>query len=157
MSFFPNIAEAQAGMYVADGDGGTTSVDGSNWAKETSVTQLHGPIRNFTMPANNRLTYSGLLPQWFHVNVSVSADCNSNGELVRIGLSKNGNDPEPSLSIDKTFASSSNHYALAFKSMIFLEEDDYVEVFVKSDSATDITVDHFLVFLLETQEVVPLV
>jgi len=112
------------------------------WKAATSTTSA-GFLKNFTMPQNNRLTYSGC-DAVFNVDTVASFASNVNTTGVT-GIMLNGVGQDASSSLDFATASGGIIYTTTTKNEVTLTDGDYIEFGLTDNSAVTFTLYKFTV------------
>jgi len=108
-------------------------------------TTTAGDLRSFTMPSNNRLTYTGACTRLFKFQAVLSTGSSASNTLYHSAFAKNGTVIETK-EIERAISSGAvDQGASALLAIIEMDKDDYVEVWVKSDKAASLTVNHGVV------------
>jgi hypothetical protein len=109
-------------------------------AAKASGTTTAGTLGNFTMPADNRLTYTGTATRDFLVSASISAaKAAGTTSLVELHIAKNGTvvtGANVRLQVAAT-----DEFQMSLVWPVSLATNDYVEIFLKDDTGDDITVN----------------
>lgn len=114
-------------------------------AVETAIATVDTPVKalgtttlvtdpaavNFTMPANNRLTYSGTQTIVASVSVTLSMTSAGNGKKISFSIAKNGT-PIASSEIDRYVGTGADIGAAALQTLVELEATDYVELWIEN-------------------------
>ena len=118
-----------------------TTIGGPNvnvWVKAAGTT-TSGSLSKFTMPSNNRLTYTGAFSQSFMVYVNTAVRSAASNQNISIGVAKNGTIlPESEMTI-RTSTANQEHPGSTL-SVIDMVATDYIELFVKNTGSTDVRV-----------------
>lgn len=136
-----------AGEITMQGNATETVISSTGVAvKVLGTTVLNAITQKFTMPANNRLTYVGAQTKTFKVAISVSFTSNNN-KKIGFFVAKNGS---LILSSEAYFTSSNGSAALNVQSLVTMETDDYIELFVENDTDTsNVTVETMSMIITE--------
>ena len=113
-----------------------TSLSAATAAKAAGTT-VAGSLSNFTMPSNNRLKYTGAETTVFsvQVNVSLSKAAGTSTQL-QVPLRKNG-----TTVANLILTVPGTDYTLAsLKWLVSLATNDYLEVYLETDTGDDITI-----------------
>lgn len=145
-----SCAPPYGSMYISSSS--ATAIGGSGTYTKAAGTTTSTNLKEFDMPASNRLRYTGTPDVHVHVAVSVSMTTASNNVVVglRVGVngSAAGTDAVASTVIRKVGTGSDiGSTAVHFDTM--LSTNDYIELFVSNNtSATNITIDNMYFFAL---------
>ena len=112
-----------------------TTVSSANTPYKAAGTTAALQLFNFTMPANNRLTYVGNQPLYFMVQVNISAT-KASGTASDIQYHVAKNDTLTNISVTRN-TSSSAEGAMAVGGVVYLTQNDYVEIYVENLTNTD--------------------
>lgn len=109
--------------------------------KALNTSTLDGAYR-FTMPADNRLTYSGPADATVHLAATLALKAAVNGHIIAVGFAVNGTIVSETV-MRVTAAIGADLTPLSLLASLDLEAGDYVEVFIANDSAaSNVTIDH---------------
>lgn len=108
------------------------------WVKAAGVT-TSGSLSKFTMPANNRLTYTGAFSQSFMIHVNASVRSSGTNQVISIGVAKNGTILTESEMTIRT-ATANQEYPGSTLAVIDMVLNDYIELFIKNTGSTDVRV-----------------
>lgn len=115
-----------ASMYMSANLTQTINVPGSTWTKIAGATTSSN-LSRFSMPVDNRLAYIGKDQVEVIINVSLSAYYTSgSARVAEIGISKNGNNPEPSTINSLTVYGADEPSSTS--TVMDLSTGDYVEI-----------------------------
>jgi len=120
-----------------------TSIGVSNvnvWVKASGTT-TSGTNSKFTH-TTNRLTYNGAFTNSFLVTLNVTARSAGVNQIISIGVAKNGTIITESEGIIRTTTSNVEHGG-STQAVVELVANDYVELYVRNTSSTDIRVTDF--------------
>ena len=110
-------------------------------AAGTTTLQTSPAAVNFTMPANNRLTYTGTPTRLFLVQVHASQVTASGSVVVHYRIAVDGTTVSSSEVIRKQNTTPSDVGAFALGTIVSLATNSYVELFLKNaTSSTTVTV-----------------
>lgn len=118
---------------------GVPNVD--EWVKASGTT-TEGSLNSQFTHSNNRLTYTGSLSQSFHIVVCANVRTSSTNQVISIGIAVNGTIITDSEMTIRT-SNANQEYPGATQYSINLTNNDYVELFVKNTSSTDVRVSDF--------------
>lgn len=129
-------------MYMLDNATNTTiGVPNTNvWVKATGTT-ISGTNSKFTH-TTNRLTYNGAFTNSFLISVSATVRSSGTNQSISIGVAKNGTILAESEGIIRTATSNVEHGG-STQAILEMSANDYVELFVRNTSSTDIRVTDF--------------
>ena len=120
-----------------------TSIGVSNvnvWVKASGTT-TSGTNSKFTH-TTNRLTYNGAFTNSFLVTLNATARSGGSNQNISIGVAKNGTIISESEGIIRTTTSNVEHGG-STQAVVEMVANDYVELFVRNTSSTDIRVTDF--------------
>ena len=120
-----------------------TSIGVSNvnvWVKASGTT-TSGTNSKFTH-TTNRLTYNGAFTNSFLVTLNATVRSGGTNQLISIGVAKNGTAIAESEGIVRTTTSNVEHGG-STQAVVEMVANDYVELFVRNTSSTDIRVTDF--------------
>jgi len=104
--------------------------------------------RNFTMPSDNRLTYTGVPDRHIHIALSVSFTTSGTNEDISIAIAKTGVVLTHS-KLTRFLATGMDHGATASHGDVILSTNDYLEIFVTNeDSTSDVTIQQGYMFAI---------
>lgn len=129
-------------MYMLN-NGTDTAIGVANvnvWVKATGTT-TSGTNSKFTH-TTNRLTYNGAFTNSFLVTLNATARSGGTNQVISIGVAKNGTIISESESIIRTTTSNVEHSG-STQAVLEMVSTDYVELFVRNTSSTDIRVTDF--------------
>ena len=115
----------------------TTTVTANTYAKLNGTTTSVS-LSDFTMPANNRLTYTGSTTTRFNVLAVVSLQAAGSNQTVSIRLAKNGT-TDIATQVTARLGNSNLPSVLTTAWNVSLATNDYVEVFATSAGNTTLT------------------
>jgi len=105
------------------------------WVKAAGTT-TSSTLSKFTH-SSNRLTYGGAFSQSFTVHINTSVRSSGTNQVISIGIAKNGTIiAESEMTIRTTVAN--QEYPGSTTAIVELVSTDYVEVFVRNTSSTDV-------------------
>jgi len=132
------------GMFFTVAAVTTISVQGT-LVKAAGTTALTN-ARNFTMPSDNRLTYTGVPDRHVHIAMSLSFTGAGSNEDISIAIAKNGVVLTHSI-LTRFLGTGQDHGATASHGDVVLSTNDFLEVFVTNeDSTSDITIQQGYLF-----------
>jgi hypothetical protein len=110
------------------------------WVKATGTT-TSGTNSKFTH-TTNRLTYNGAFTNSFLVTVNATVRSGGTNQLISIGVAKNGTTFAESEGIIRTTTANVEHGG-STQAVVEMVANDYVELYVRNTSSTDIRVTDF--------------
>lgn len=110
------------------------------WVKATGTT-TSGTNSKFTH-TTNRLTYNGAFTNSFLVTLNATVRSAGSNQSISIGVAKNGTTITESEGIIRTATSNVEHGG-STQAVVEMVANDYVELFVRNTSSTDIRVTDF--------------
>ena len=110
------------------------------WVKANGTT-TSGTNSKFTH-TTNRLTYNGAFTNSFLVTLNATARSGGTNQSISIGVAKNGTIVADSEGIIRTTTSNVEHGG-STQTVVELVANDYVELFVRNTSSTDIRITDF--------------
>jgi hypothetical protein len=126
----------------------TTTLAAATPAKASGTTTSQS-LAGFTMPANNRLTYTGTATRHFHVGVNAGVTKAGGGATVgTMSIAKNGT-VETGSKVTVTVQNTSDKQHMSTTWALDLATNDYIEVFLESDTGDDITIETSTVSIWE--------
>jgi len=106
-------------------------------------TTTAGGLEDLTMPADNRLTFTGISPRHFHIVATVSMTASGSNKIVGLKIAKNGIVIDESV-VRRAITTGADIGAIALQADILMDTDDYVELWVTNEStATNVRLDEF--------------
>ena len=129
-------------MYMLN-NGTDTTIGVSNvnvWVKATGTT-TSGTNSKFTH-TTNRLTYNGAFTNSFLVTLNATVRSGGTSQSISIGVAKNGTIITESEGIIRTATANVEHGG-STQAVLEMVANDYVELFVRNTSSTDIRVTDF--------------
>jgi hypothetical protein len=105
-------------------------------------------LRNFTMPASNRLTYGGAEPRHCSINASVSFITGGTNQLIALHLyhwddSASSGAVLAHSEVNRLVGTGSDEGATGLAGDVTLDTNDYIELWVENETSTnDITINH---------------
>ena len=145
----PNVA-AFGECYVTTPAATTTAVaDTPVKAAGTTTLSTTPTAVDFTMPANNRLTYGGTVTKNFKVTATITATCAGNIKLLGFWIAKGGTVITAS-HIDRHVGTGADEGAVAVQALVSLATNEYVEVWCcVEDGTDDMTLEHMSLMVTE--------
>ena len=110
------------------------------WVKASGTT-TSGTNSKFTH-TTNRLTYNGAFTNSFLVTLNATARSGGTNQIISIGVAKNGTIMSESEGIIRTTTSNVEHGG-STQAVLEMVANDFVELFVRNTSSTDIRVTDF--------------
>jgi hypothetical protein len=101
---------------------------------EGTTTSLH--LANFTMPSNNRLTYTDTTTRTFSILACLSVKNKS--DVITCWIYKNGS--VSAISMDLTTQNINDAVNVEIVGTISLAQNDYVEIWIESTADNDLTI-----------------
>lgn len=139
--FLESCLPSKIGLHFEDPGAVTPIAAQSTFVKAANVSTLHDANR-FTMPANNRMLYGGIVPVACMVTAALSFKSELNNQILAFAFAINGVVSVPSI-IRTKVAAAGDVQAITVITHPTLNPGDYVELWVANDSsAGDITIDH---------------
>lgn len=133
------------GLYISSAAATTLTAD--TWTKAAGTTTSTN-LNRFTMPANNRLTYTGTPDVHCHIAMSFTVTSASNAQDFLFGVAKNDTIDTPSI-LGRRIVSSSEMGAAAVHTDLTLSTGDYIEMFVQNDTGSNnATLDYGYLFAM---------
>ena len=111
------------------------------WVKASGTTTA-GSLNAQFNHASNRLTYTGALSQSFHIVVCANVRSSGSNQNISIGIAVNGTIISDSEMTIRTGTSNQEH-AGSTQYSINLSTNNFVELFVRNTSSTDVRVSDF--------------
>lgn len=146
-----NLTTASAVCGSGGGGGGASGANGSLYLSTTATTtvtagvysKLNGTttsvnLSDFTMPSNNRLTYTGTTTIRFNVVSVVSLQASGSNQTVSIRLAKNAT-TDAATDVTARLGNSGLPSVLATTWNVSLATNDFIEVFATSAGNTTLT------------------
>jgi len=112
----------------------------NTWVKATGTT-TSGTNSKFTH-TTNKLTYNGAFTNSFLVTVNATVRSGGTNQLISIGVAKNGTTFAESEGIIRTTTANVEHGG-STQAVVEMVANDYVELYVRNTSSTDIRVTDF--------------
>lgn len=122
-------------MYVSTPAATTISVAGT-YVKAAGTTTIGTNNVDFTMPANNRLTYGGTDTKVFAVSVDLTFYCATGYNEMRVQIAKNGTVIAESAGGGKQTASGTAAVTGTAQALVSLATTDYVEIWITNVTST---------------------
>lgn len=111
----------------------------------TTAVNLTG---GFTMPANNRLLYTGVVDVHAHIASSMTLTTAGSNKIVGSTIAKNGTALAHSLCHRKV-GTGTDEGAIAIHADAMLTNGDYLEIFLENETdTTNLTIEHGYLFVM---------
>ena len=138
-----NASRGHAECYISATAATTISVKETAYKAAGTTTLSTTPAAvNFTMPANNRLTYTGATTAAAFISAVLTCTTAGTNDLLGFHIAKGGT-VVASTHIDRFVGTGTDQGAVAVQLLCSLATNEYVEVWVENESAAaDITVEH---------------
>ena len=140
-SLLPNVGI----IYVASGDEAATTLGSTDWIKASGTT-TSVLLDAFTMPANNRILYSGTPDRRVFVWGFTSVETASADRTLQVGLyhydASGASGSVIAHSPIQHYHVDTNTYAAATFGTCLMETNDYVELHLKNSSADNATANN---------------
>jgi len=131
-------------MHFADPGSSTTIVTPGTHVKAANVSTLLQGNR-FTMSANNRLLYGGVVAAPCNILAAISFNCAANNQVLCFAFAINGVLFVPS-KVRTKISTGTDIQAAAVVAQTILQPNDYVELWLTNETSTGaVTVDHGIV------------
>jgi hypothetical protein len=130
-------------MYITAEADTTIVVPGTYY--KVMGTEGYDELRYFT-GENDRLTYSGSRPRYFHVTASISARSNTVNIVTSWGFFVNDTQHASSL-ITRKISTAGDVGAMAMSNILYLEPGDSLELWVSGDKAGTVTAEHMVIVI----------
>ena len=141
-----SLIPGYGGMYISSA-AATTIAGASTWTKGAGTTTSTG-LSNFTMPADNRLTYTGTPDVHCHIAMSFSVTSAGNNKTYEFGVALNGTINTASI-VSRKIATGADVGSSACHTDITLSTNDYIEMWVQNTSdGTNMTYEYGYLFAL---------
>lgn len=130
-------------MYMENNATATTIAALGTWHKVAGTT-TEGPAQvEFTMPANNRLTYSDTITRHTHILGFATITCGSNNQVGEMAIHKNGT-IIPGSTVGFKCLSAGDPITVPLLAETGMAPTDYIEAFIlNATAANDMTVTYF--------------
>lgn len=137
---FLESAHFSFGSFYISSSAATTPAGAGTYLKALGTTTSVS-LHRFTMPANNRLTYTGTPDVHAHIAVSVSMTTAANNKVIGIGVAKNGTMLEHS-KLQRKVSTAGDIGSTALHADASLSTNDYLEIWIANiTDTTDVTLD----------------
>ncbi len=135
------------GAFYFTATAATTIAVAGTFVKAEGTTVLTNAL-DFTMPSNNRLTYTGVPDRHMHLVLSASFISAGTNDNISIALARNGA-VITHTEMTRFLATGADQGSTAAHGDIILSTNDYIELFVTNeDAAVDVTVQQAYVFAM---------
>jgi len=132
---------AEIGNYYMTNNATATTISATNTPVKASGTTTANTINQKFTHTDNRLTYVGALIRDFQVTATVSLS-SGNNNLIGVYVAKNGT-VIPSSEMYSTTSSGGKAESITCQTILELNENDYIEIWVENNTATsDITTEY---------------
>lgn len=136
------FANSFGGMYMEGNATATTIAVGNTWYKAAGTTTASANLQSYTMPANNRLTYSDTITRHAHIVGSASVECGSNNQVCELSVYKNGA-IVPGSTVEFKCLSAGDPTTIPIVAETPMSPTDYIEVYIKNETgANNLTVTY---------------
>jgi hypothetical protein len=122
-------------MYMIANATATTISSTASYTKVLGTT-TSGVLSGFTMPSNNRLTYTGTTTLNFRVNVAAACTFGNNNQVYRISVFKNGV-LVASSEMQQSNTATGENKSSPCQCAVSLATNDFIEVFIRNTTATN--------------------
>jgi len=147
--FLESVYPGHASMYVSS-SAATTIGSASTYVKVAGTTTSTN-LSNFTMPANNRLTYTGTPDIHVHVVVSVSMTSGSSNQVVGFRVGKTGDatgTDAVASTVQRKIGTGTDIGSTAVNFDTAMSTNDYLELFISNETgANDVTCAFMYMFI----------
>ena len=117
-----------------NGNSLTTTISTTATPVKVNTTSNLGGARGFTMPVQNRITYTAITSgQTFAIVGSISAEAASGSQVFQFSIYKNGVTELVSTIIENEFTSSRR--SVSFSGVVELAENDYLEIWTQNNTS----------------------
>lgn len=135
------------GAYFFTATAATTISVAGTYVKAEGTTVLTN-ARDFTMPSNNRLVYTGAPDRHIHLVISVSFTTAGSNDDISIAGARNGAVINHT-KMTRFLATGSDHGSTASHGDITLSTNDFIELFVTNEDAMEnVTVQQGYIFVM---------
>ena len=144
MNIIQNVISGSGSVAVSGSNNSTATVISAITAYiRVNATTSAGTLINFSMPANNKLKYTGITTSKFHIMASASILYSNNNQITRLVFGKNGtmlSDTEVSFN----GSTASQRINASINGIVSLAQNDILELYIRNTSATNnLTVEFF--------------
>jgi hypothetical protein len=144
--FLDSVTPKYGSLYYSTPAATTIAVAGTYYKAAGTTTALN--LNEFTMPANNRLTYTGTTDVHLHIAYSLSCTCSGNTQVLGFSLAKNGTNIAES-KLTRKVGTGSDVGAVALHWDLTVSTNDYIELFVTNETSTaTITIEQGYLFAM---------
>lgn len=145
-----SAAPPYGAMYISSSAATSLSAD-NTWTKVSGTTTSTN-LKEFTMPANNRLTYGGVAPVHCHVVASISMTAGANNQVFGFRIVKNGDETltdSVASELRRKVGTGTDVGSLAVHYDSAMTTGDYLELWVENEtSAAEPTITQFYFFVM---------
>lgn len=146
--FLLSASPARGSMYVSTA-GATTIAGSSTWTKVAGTTTSIF-LTEFTMPADNRLLYTGTPDLFCHVTVALSTSAAAANKNFEFGVYRYDNSGAAGAMIGHStiarYHSSGDTGAIGVQAWVTMSTSDYIEIHTQNTAdTTNITADYMTV------------
>ena len=131
--FLESMDLSFASMYFSSSAETTIAVAGTYVLAAGTTTSIK--LSNFTMPQDNRLTYTGAADVYAEISASISMTCASNSKIVGMKIAKNGTVID-STEIHRKISTGADIGAAYVQGDVQLATNDYIELFISNETDT---------------------
>jgi hypothetical protein len=117
------------------------------WVKALGTTTASANNSKFTH-SNNRLTYTGAFSTSFLIIVNASVRSSAANQVISIGVAKNGTIQTETEMTIRT-ATTNQEYPGSTQAQLELISNDYIELFVKNSTSTDVRISDLNVSIIK--------
>jgi hypothetical protein len=123
------------GDFSINASAATTITVAGTYYKAAGTTTLHGTGQDVTMPANNRLTYTGTPARYGVVSATVSAVCGTNNQVLAFKIAKNGVVVDETI-VQQWIATATDQQAVSILWHGSMATNDYFEIWCTNETST---------------------
>lgn len=144
--FLETMHPSFGSLYVSTAAETTVSVAGTYVKAAGTTTSVN--LHRVTMPANNRLTYTGTPDIHAHIACSLSMTSINNNVTVGVGLAKNGTVLEHS-KLNRRVGTGTDVGSTALHADAMMSTNDYLEIFISNETNTgNLQIEYGYLFFL---------
>jgi len=144
--FLESASNTYGSMYISAATSTTVATSGTYVKALGTTTSVN--LNRVTMPANNRLTYTGTPDVHAHIALSVSFSTSGTNQTLGLAVAKNGSILTHSEIRNKSGAAG-DLLSTALHADAMLSTNDYLEIFVTNHSGTtSLKVDYGYLFFM---------
>jgi hypothetical protein len=140
VSFFPNFKKNNGTIYIDDADIAAFAISADTWTKADIVT-TSATLFNFTMPSDNRMTYSGVRPMSAFIHCCLSSETSATNVEMHYAIAKNGAIVVHA-DAARDHATAGDTGSITVSCTLNLVTNDYLEIWVLSNKNTNLTMPH---------------